>query len=134
MSTKRKGTRAERELLHLFWQAGWACTRAAGSGNVRLPSPDLLASNGSMALALECKSIAGSQKSFPAAEIADLEEFSSRFGARAFVGVRFDRSGWFFLPTTALKKTASGNFSVTLNHARATGVSFAELVGESNGD
>ena len=129
MSTKGKGTRAERELLHLFWDAGWACTRAAGSGSIPLPSPDLLCGNGSSFLALECKALRGSQKSFSFQEIADLEAFALRFGAQAYVALRFDRSGWFFLSTKALKKTARGNYSVTLRFAQEQGLSFAQLVG-----
>ena len=129
MSTKSKGTRSERELLHLFWDAGWACTRAAGSGNVSLPSPDLLVGNGGRSFALECKSISGTQKSFPAREIADLEEFATRFGALPIIAMRFNRLGWFFFATKDLKKTPAGNYSVTLNFAREHGLRFEDFVG-----
>ena len=36
---KSKGTRAERELLHLFWENEWACMRSAGSGSTTQNSP-----------------------------------------------------------------------------------------------
>ena len=38
MSLKSKGSNAERQLLHMFWDAGWACLRSAGSGSMNHPS------------------------------------------------------------------------------------------------
>ena len=53
---KQKGTYAERELVKMFWGAGFAAMRAAGSGNTPLPCPDVIASNGQLTFAVECKS------------------------------------------------------------------------------
>ena len=43
MSTKSKGTNAERELIHAFWGKGYAAIRSAGSGSMKYPSPDIIA-------------------------------------------------------------------------------------------
>lgn len=38
---KKKGIAAERELLHLLWDKGFACCRVAGSGSIPEPNCDL---------------------------------------------------------------------------------------------
>ena len=129
--SKAKGSRAERELFHMLWNAGWAVVRSAGSGSTPLPSPDLITSNGKKSLAIECKSIKGSSKHFPKEEIEDLSFFSQRFGAQPFIGVRFDHKGWFFLPVEAMHKTESENFSITLKLALEKGISFKKLIESS---
>jgi Holliday junction resolvase - archaeal type len=43
---KSKGSKAERDLIHLFWSKGFAAMRAAGSGSSQHPSPDILAGDG----------------------------------------------------------------------------------------
>ena len=59
MGSKKKGTRAERELIHMFFKSEpWASVRVAGSGSMPFPCPDLVAGNGKRVLAIECKSLA----------------------------------------------------------------------------
>ena len=60
--SKAKGSRAERELLGMFWENNFAGYRAAGSGSTPLPSPDLLVGNGKRYLAIECKSLKSKAK------------------------------------------------------------------------
>jgi Holliday junction resolvase len=55
MKLKAKGSNAERELVHMFWDKGWAAIRVAGSGSSQYPSPDVLAGNNLRKLAVECK-------------------------------------------------------------------------------
>ena len=55
MSTKSKGSNAERELIHMFWSKGFAAIRSAGSGSMKYPSPDLLVAKNNKILAIECK-------------------------------------------------------------------------------
>ena len=46
MNLKAIGTKAERELIKMFWKTNsWIAIRAAGSGCSRYPSPDILAGN-----------------------------------------------------------------------------------------
>ena len=55
--SKKKGTRAERELLHLLWNANFATLRTAGSGSITIPSCDLLVGKRGKVFAIECKFI-----------------------------------------------------------------------------
>ena len=55
MSTKSRGSNAERDLIHKFWGEGWAALRAAGSGSSQFPAPDIIASNNVRKLAIEVK-------------------------------------------------------------------------------
>ena len=95
--SKAKGTRAERELFHLFWKNNFAAIRSAGSGSTTMPAPDILAGNKNKLLAIECKSIKNNKQYFPKKEIQELFEFSDKINAKPFIGMRFDNHGWFFL-------------------------------------
>ena len=50
---KSKGSKAERDLMHLFWENGFAAMRAAGSGSTQHPSADVVAGNGKLYFAIE---------------------------------------------------------------------------------
>jgi len=75
--SKRKGTAAERELIHRFWKHGWAAVRVAGSGSTIYPSPDIIAGKGGRSIALECKSTADTRQYFTKKEIKELQEYAS---------------------------------------------------------
>ena len=63
MSRKSKGINAERELIHIFWKTkSWAACRVAGSGAIKYPAPDVLAGNGNILLAIECKACQGDKQ------------------------------------------------------------------------
>lgn len=126
--SKVKGSRAERELFHMLWEQGFAVVRSAGSGSTTLPAPDLLASNASRALAIECKSVKGKYKYLYEKEISELIEFSSKFGAEALIGVRFDKIGWFFVPVGKLKRTSKGYYCVNFSLAEKHGFKFEDLL------
>src|SRR3989338_9560480 len=110
MSTKSKGSRAERELFHLLWENFGACIRAAGSGSTSKPAPDLLASNGKRTFAIECKSLKGQRQYFDSKELEELRLFARMFGAEAWIGVRFDNKGWWFVPVEKVEKTKGNSF------------------------
>jgi len=74
MKVKKKGTNAERELVHMFWKAGWAGVRVAGSGSIGYPSPDVIVGNGARRLAIECKATKDRKKYFQRKEILELLE------------------------------------------------------------
>jgi holliday junction resolvase Hjr len=125
---KSKGTRAERELLHLFWENEWAAMRAAGSGSTSRPSPDLLASKNNKTYAIECKSIKSKSHHFKKEELEQLKLFSNLFGATAIIGIRFDNLGWHFLKAEELIPNKNGNYSVSLKLAQEEGIKFQELI------
>ena len=128
MNRKSKGINAERELIHLFWSNNWAACRVAGSGSMVYDAPDIIASNNTRYLAIECKATRDKAKYIPKSEIESLERFAKGFGAEAWIGVRFNNQEWVFLMTSELK-SAGKNIVITLEHAKNTGSSFSSLIG-----
>jgi Holliday junction resolvase len=125
---KARGTEAERELIHKFWDNEWVCVRVAGSGSSRYPSPDVLASNGFKRIVMEVKLVNASKKYFTRQEIRDLDFFATKFGAESWVGVKFEGSQWFFIPTCELDMTKSENYVVDLVRMKRKGFAFEDLV------
>ncbi|MEK6812527.1 MAG: Holliday junction resolvase Hjc [Nanoarchaeota archaeon] len=125
---KSKGTRAERELFHKFWENGWACLRTAGSGSTSFPAPDLIAGKDSRLLVIECKSGAGNYRYLDKKEVEELQLFAQSFGAEAWIGARFDRLGWFFVPAHELVGSGPNNFVVHLKKAMESGKRFEQLI------
>ena len=128
-----KGDRRERELVNRLDAAGFAVMRAPASGSATdRDLPDVLAGDGSKFYAIEAKSSAGDPIYLDGEEIESLLYFSRNFGARARVGVRFDREDWYFFHPDDLYTTDGGNYRVKRETALAEGVDFAELTGESS--
>ena len=127
MSRKSKGISAERELIHKFWEVGWAACRVAGSGAIKYPVPDIIAGSISRRLAVECKSTGDEYQYLESDVISKLRAFCARFSAEPWIGVRFDRGGWFFLSLEDLESSGKA-FSISLDRAKGRGVLFEELV------
>ncbi len=126
MSRKSRGINAERDLIHKFWAAGWAALRAAGSGSSHYPSPDVLASNNVRRIAIEAKLTTERRKYFPAAEIRGLQYFAEKFGAEAWIAVKFFRRDWHFFMLEDLRQTPHGY--VVGPEEMERGLSFEELI------
>lgn len=127
MSHKSRGINAERDLIHRFWQAGWAAMRAAGSGSIGHPSPDLVAGNNRRKIAIECKLTTATSKYFTKQEVAELRNFSDRFGAEPWLAVKFFRQPWYFFTIDCAHETGA-NYVVTLEQAKSRGITFEELI------
>lgn len=128
MSSKSKGSNAERELIHLFWQTGtWAACRVAGSGSSQYPSADIIASNSKRRIIIEAKVTKEQSKYFDNEEIAQIREFISKFGAEAWIAVKFKGCCWYFLPLDSLEK-AKNSFMISSEMAKTKGLTFEELV------
>lgn len=125
---KAKGTAGENELIHRFWDNNWVCVRVAGSGATQYPSPDLLASRGDKRIVMEVKVISDVKKYFTRTQIKDLEYFAEKFGAEAWVGVRFEDDQWFFLPTFELEMTKAENYVIDLITMKRKGFTFDEMI------
>jgi len=125
MNTKAKGTQAERELLHLFQNANFACFRAAGSGSMRYPCPDLIAGNNIRKLAIEVKNSGTGYQHLTKREIDELRIFSVMFGAEPWIAVKF--KDWFFLTLEDINQTSS-NYSITQEIAQRKGLTFKDLI------
>jgi len=127
MKIKAKGSNAERELVHLFWNNGWAAARIAGSGSTTLPSPDIIASSAHRSLVIECKATASKIQYFTRKEIFELAEFAARSNAEPWVAVRFNRDAWYFCPAHTLEETSSQH-KLSQTRAHSLGFTFKELL------
>lgn len=110
--SKRKGSKAERELVDILHAMSWCAIRVAGSGVSRFPCPDILASNGNKVLAIECKSTKKKNKYISSRQGKELKEFSDNFGAVPLIALRRNNEGWYFFKPEDLEKTKSGNFKI----------------------
>jgi holliday junction resolvase Hjr len=128
INTKAKGSCAERELIHLFWNNGWAAMRAAGSGSTSFPSPDIIVGNARRKIALECKITKSEGYQYlKFKEIEELKKFSVTFGAESYVAVKFSKYPWFFLMLEDLNETDSG-YAISFSTAQNKGLLFEELI------
>lgn len=127
MGNKEKGSNAERELIHTFWATKqWTAIRVAGSGSMRYPAPDILASCNGMHLAIECKATKADYQYLEKREVKELVEFAKTAGARPLVAVRFDRKQWYFLNPDDLPATEK-NYAITPELAELRGMTFEEI-------
>jgi len=132
MSANRKGDRRERELVNRLDDSGFAVMRAPASGSATdRELPDVLAGDGERFYAIEAKSSSGDPIYLSGEEVEALIYFAQNFGAKARIGVRFDREDWYFFHPGDLYTTDGGNYRVKKQTALADGVDFEEFVGRS---
>jgi len=127
MGNKEKGASSERELLHLFWQRGFAVIRAAGSGMLPEPSCDLLVGKGDRKYAIECKTARIDKKYLNKKQIENLKRFAGIFGLKPFVAIKFLRQEWYFISPDKLEKTGKG-LAISLEEIKKIGKSFEQFV------
>jgi len=128
MSRKGKGINAERDLIHKFWAVKpWCAIRVAGSGSMRYPSADILATNKLRKLAIECKTSKDRGRYIEKKDIEQLKEFAELFNAEPYVAVKFDRKEWVFLTLEDLEET-DNNFMINTEKAKIKGILFEELI------
>ncbi|MFB6304252.1 MAG: Holliday junction resolvase Hjc [Haloferacaceae archaeon] len=133
MAANRKGDRRERELVNKLDEAGFAVMRAPASGSsTDRDLPDVLAGDDGTFYAIEAKSSSGDPIYLDGEEVESLIYFARNFGAKARIGVRFDREDWYFFHPGDLYTTDGGNYRVKRETAVAEGTDFAELVGHSS--
>lgn len=104
MSRKSRGCDYERRLVHLLQSLGFHAVRVAGSGCMKYPSPDILASNKSRLLAFEVKSSQTGSVYLDESDVAELLEFSNGFGCAAWFAVHLIGKGWFFKRAEELRE------------------------------
>lgn len=114
---KKKGIAAERELLHMLWDNGFACCRVAGSGSIPEPSCDLLAGNQKKGYAIEVKTSRKMKKYLDKEQVRSFLEFSDKFGLTPLFAIKFMRRGWFFVSPEHLEETAKA-FAISLEEAK----------------
>lgn len=126
MGNKEKGANAERELLHMLWQKGFACARVAGSGKIPEPSCDLVAGKFRKKYAIECKTSKDKKRYIDSKQISDFLIFSEIFGLEPVMAIRFNREDWLFLHPEKLEKTEKG-LAISLEDAKKLGKTFEEF-------
>lgn len=127
MSTKSRGTAAERDLVHKFWAKNWACFRAAGSGSMKYPMPDLIAGNNLRKLAIEVKTTTLNYQYFTKKEIQELQLFATLFGAEPWVAIKFSKKPWYFLTLEDLEETPK-LYGAKKEIAERRGLEFEEII------
>ena len=129
MSVKQKGSKAERELLHMFWSKKWPCLRSAGSGSMQYPGPDLIVGKRgkNRILAIECKSSKDKKIYLNNYDIKQLKDFCNIFGAEPWFAVRFARKDWLFLSLEDIEKTENG-YVIDSKVAERRGLLIDELI------
>ena len=129
MSRKSKGINAERELVHKFWATNkWSAVRIAGSGSMRYPSADVLATDKLRRLAIECKSSKDKTKYLTKEGLSQLKQFSEVFNAEPWIGIKFNNEEWYFLSVDDIK-TEKKCCLISLDLAKKKGLLFDELIG-----
>lgn len=107
MSNYSKGSRGENELIDIFYDEGYGCVRAAGSGTANRETPDILVGDGERLLAMEVKrwDSGVGYEYVSKQETHDLEWFSEKFGCEYWIAVRFDYGNFGFFKKEELKAT-----------------------------
>jgi Holliday junction resolvase len=127
----KTGSREERELVKMLWDADCAAMRAPASGGAtKKPLPDVIAGNGDIYLAIEVKSTSLNRIYINAEKIDGLKEFADIFGAKPYIGIKFLRKKWRFISIEDLHQTKNNNYRVNMDLAFDKGLEFDELIGK----
>lgn len=124
MAQYSKGAAYERELMAILGSKGFAVARIAGSGKAKVEEPDLIAGNGKLIIAIECKYSSTLYKTVKMDQANDLVKFSKMFGARAILAFRFSHTSWKFME---LKEAVTKNVSIKKTDKL---IEIKELIGE----
>ncbi|MDR2623911.1 MAG: Holliday junction resolvase [Methanobrevibacter sp.] len=126
----KKGSKEERDLVHIFWDKGFAAMRAPASGGAtKKPLPDVLAGNSKKYLAIEVKTTTKELIYVDSSQIDGLYKFCEIFGAEPYLGVKFKQTKWLFLNIESMTKTKSKNYKVDKNLALEKGLDIDEVIG-----
>ncbi len=111
----QRGARAERELLGIFNDNGWAVIRSSGSG-VNALSPDVVAIKNKVGVACECKFWDRGSISIEPEQFEKLLEWEGRSSSHTFVAWKVKNRGWLFIKTGEFTK-GEKNYNVTMKRA-----------------
>lgn len=129
MKHKKKGSNAERELLFLFFENGYAAARVAGSGSSKLPSPDIIIIKKNKGYAIECKTKSGEYLNIKEEQIKELETWESLSGNKAYIAWRLSKNNWYFIHYKKMKKTKKA-YSIKKEDIKEKGKIFTEFIKE----
>lgn len=130
INKKAKGLNAERELVKMFWDNGWAAVRVAASGAIKWPAPDVLAGNSLRKFAIEVKITKTTKQYFTKKEVDELKEFAKLFGTEVWLAIKFNRLNWYFVSPEDIDKTDE-NYVIDIRKAKIKGLTFNELINKN---
>lgn len=126
----KKGSAEERDLVHKLWERDFAAMRAPASGGAtKKPLPDVIAGNGEIYLAIEVKTTTKDRIYIDYPQIDDLHEFSDKFGAKCYIGVKFKYTKWLFLEPKDVERTKKNNYKIEKNFALREALELDEITG-----
>lgn len=128
MAFYTKGANAERELIQMLWQKGFAAARMAGSGKNVLPMPDLIALGKNKKLIFECKAWDKSSLTIETLKMNELFEWQKRSNVELVIAWKVPHKGWLFLLPKHLHKTPKSH-SISLKDAFSKGIKLEALLG-----
>lgn len=119
----KRGVKAERDLLDLFWSNGIAALRVAGSGSTGHPASDLIAGINGRFFLIEVKTTSGEKVYLNPEEVRELEKLSLMMGAEAWIAVKFKKSerGFYFIKLSDIESTRKG-YRISADLARKKGI------------
>lgn len=124
--SKKKGNRAENELMHILMDAGYSAIRAAGSGTGS-PCPDILAFRGVDQYGFECKSVENPNLQLRKEQIKDLIAWQENTNITAYIAWRLRGGEWLFVRTAYLKENEKA-YSLRLEDAKKFGIRLEEII------
>jgi Holliday junction resolvase len=130
-----RGIQDERSLARLLWERGFAVMRAPASGAAtKMARPDLVVGSRDRGLqfAIEVKTTRRDVLYIQGPSIAQLLEFSQRFGCQPIVALKFKghKQPWLFIHPYQLLTTPGLNYKISLKDALLKGMDFKTLIGE----
>lgn len=133
--TMSRGIPDERSLARLLWERGFAVMRAPASGaSTPMPRPDLVVGRRDRGLqfAIEVKTTRRDVLYIQGASIAQLLEFSQRFGCQPIVALKFkgQKPPWLFIRPYQLVATPRLNYKISFKDALRKGMDLKTLIGE----
>ena len=124
--SKRKGSRAENELMKILMGAGFSAVRAAGSGTGS-PCPDILAFKGIDQYGFECKAVDKPNMQLRAEQIEDLIAWQENTNITAYIAWRIRGGKWLFVRTDYLKRNQKA-YSLSLEDAKKYGLVIGQII------
>ncbi|MEM4598463.1 MAG: Holliday junction resolvase Hjc [Candidatus Diapherotrites archaeon] len=126
MARYNKGANAERELLGMFYNAGFAVVRVAGSGASKFPEPDCLVFRKEKKFAFECKARSGKYLNIAKEQLESLTAWADKAGLCAYVAWKIPRRGWLFIKPECFALRKKG-YAIDINAALRLGKTFEDL-------
>jgi len=123
-----KGASAERELIKMFWEKGFAAVRVAGSGKNALPMPDLVVLGKGMKIIIESKAWRAKYLSIETSKVHELLNWGRRGDADVYVAWKYPNKGWIFIKPKHFNK--SKYYTISFEKAQHCGIPFDVLIGE----